>query len=114
MTAKRPQYRRKTLRYPWQPVEDYVRSRWPQAYEFHHGGAVGPVKNAYMVSVNHDPMPKPTVTGLVGISPMQLCLYRRKGTISEWRADEIATGLGLHPSVLWDSWFSDVELTEAS
>ena len=48
----------------------------------------------------------------VGFSATTMSQWLKRGGITEETADRIATTLGLHPSLLWPEWWSNLELIE--
>lgn len=96
--------------YPWAPIEEYVRRRWPLAgqgkvSELGHAAAV-PGKFGMGDSAT-GPMPAVRVRDILGLNRGQYIRARKAGRVNARTADRIATELGVHPCEIWPSWFSD-------
>lgn len=46
-----------------------------------------------------------SIRGQYGDSPQERAIHR--GLLSEYMADELACGIGLHPSAIWPEWFGE-------
>lgn len=98
--ASAPRYTPKGARtYPWAPVEEFIRYKWPTVND--NMTTSGPGRFA------NEPMPKPRLYELIGLSNPRYYRYHSAGCVSEYVADEIATRLGVHPVLLWPTWFDD-------
>lgn len=96
------------------PLVAYVQERWPQT-----ALPCGSKRADSSISspLNADPMPRQLAYEILGITPGTWHRLRRSGRLQEPMADRLATHLGLHPVMIWPSWFDDVlveDIAEAS
>ncbi len=79
-------------RYDWATVDRYIERHW-----------------SHVEIRSNDPLNVSLATFL-GIHEQAIHRSRRQGTMPTVMADRVAVCLGLHPCLLWPSWFDDAAL----
>ena len=95
-----------SVTYSWDAVDAYLAARYN--FDQNNGGAPKRVHNGFSTP-DSDPMPNTRVFDVLGLPAQRYYRWRRE-PLTEARADRIAVNLGLHPVLLWPSWFMDAPI----